>query len=123
MPLLGEDSNWRVALQWDGDVLGVNGLDAAGGGGPAALFGAGCVLGRLCDLVDPFERGVRVWLPLAYPITRLGSVVEGGRVLGNTGGDDIFARPVGGVKDHFEGGETFPVLRLKVPEVPDPRAT
>ncbi|CAM6015119.1 unnamed protein product [Sphagnum balticum] len=118
----GEDSNWCVALQWDGDVLGVGGLDVASGGGPAKLLGASCVLGRLCDLVDPFGRGVRVWLPLAYRVTRLGSAIESDRVPGNIGGDDIFAPPVGGVKAHSKGGETFPVLHLRVPELPDPGA-
>jgi hypothetical protein len=90
-----------------------------GGGGLAKLLGTCCVLGRLCDLVDPFERGVRVWLPLVYPVTRLGSAVEGGRVPRNIEGDDIFGPPGGGVKAHSEGGETFPVLHLRVPEVPD----
>ncbi|CAM6017327.1 unnamed protein product [Sphagnum balticum] len=102
--------------------MGVGGLDATGGGGPTELLGAGCVLGRLCDLVDPFERGVRVWLPLAYPVTRLGSVVEGGQVPGNTKGDDIFASLVRGVEAHSKGREAFPVLHLRVPEVPDPGA-
>jgi hypothetical protein len=119
VPLLGEDSDWCVALQWDDDVLGVGGLDAAGGGSLAELLGAGCVLGHLCDLVDPFGRGIRVWLPLAYPVTHLGSAIEGGQVPGNTRGDDIFASLVGGVEAHLEGGEVFLLLRLKVPDVLD----
>ncbi|CAM6029962.1 unnamed protein product [Sphagnum balticum] len=49
--------------------------------------------------------GLRVWLPLVYPVTRLGSAVEGGRVPRNTEGDDVFALPVGGVKAHSEGGD------------------
>jgi hypothetical protein len=76
-------------------------------------------LSCLSDLVDPLGRGAHVGLPLAYPITRLGSVVESGRVPGNVGGDDVFAMPVGGMEAHSEGGNTFLVMRLRVPEVPD----
>jgi hypothetical protein len=110
MPFLGEDFDWRITLQWNGDVLAVGGLDAAGRGGPAELFGAGCVLRRLGDLVDPLKRGVCVGLPPAYPIARLGSAVESGWVPGNAGGDNVFALPIRGMEVHSKGGETFPVL-------------
>jgi len=112
MPFFGKDSDWRVTLQWNGDVLAVGGLDAADRGGPTELFGAGCVLKRLGDLVDPLGRGVCVGLTPAYPVARLGSAVESGRVLGNARGDNVFALHVGGMEVHSEGGETFPVLRF-----------
>jgi hypothetical protein len=112
MPFLGEDSDCRVTFQWKGDVLVVGGLDAADRGGPAELFGIGCVLKRLGDLVDPFGWGVCVGLPPAYLVARLGSSVESGQVPGNAGGDNVFALPIGGMEVHSEGGETFPALRF-----------
>jgi len=112
MPFLGEDSDWRVTLQWNGDVLAVGGLDAVGRGGPVELFGTGCVLKHLGDLVDPLGRGVCVGLPPTYLVARLGFAVESGRVPRNVGGDNVFALHVGGMEVHSEGRETFPVLRF-----------
>jgi len=57
VPLLGEDSDWEIVLQWDGDRLGASGLNVAVGEDPSEFLDAGCVLSSFDHLVNPFGWG------------------------------------------------------------------
>ncbi len=122
MSFLGEHSNRRVSLQGDDDVLNAGGLDAVGGGGPSERPGSSRGLGCFNYLINPFMRGDLASFPLVDPVPHLWSVVGGGQVLGNVGDDEIFVLHVDEMKAHPKCRSTFPVLRLGVPEVPDPGA-
>ncbi len=103
MPLLGEDSDWEIVLQWDGDRLGASGLNVAVGEDPSEFLDAGCVLSSFDHLVNPFGWGARVGRSLAYPVPCLWAVVEDSWVPRNVGNYDFFVLPVGRVVVQFEG--------------------
>jgi len=122
MSILGKHSDRFISLQGDRDVLSAGGLDAAGGRGFFELPGAGRGLGYFCYLIDPFKRDILVSSPLADPVPHMRPTIGGGWVPGNTGDDEVFVLPVGGVEVHPKCREAFPFLQLGVPEVPDPSA-
>ncbi len=122
MSILGKHSDRLISLQEDKDVLSASGLDAAGERGFSKLPGAGRGLGCFRYLIDPFRRDIPVSFPLADPVPHLRPIVGGGWVPRNTGDDEVFVLPVGGVEAHPKCREAFPVLQLGVPEVLDPGA-
>ncbi|CAK9278026.1 unnamed protein product [Sphagnum jensenii] len=123
MSILGKHSDRLISLQGDRDVLSAGGLDAAGERGFSELPGAGRGLGCFRYLIDPFRRDIHVSFPLADPVPHLWPAVGGGWVPGNTGDDEVFILPIGGVEAHPKCKEAFQVLQLGVPEVPNPGAT
>ncbi|CAM6070814.1 unnamed protein product [Sphagnum tenellum] len=113
MSILGKHSDRLISFQGDRDVLSAGGLDAAGGRGFFELLGAGRGLGCFRYLIDPFKRDIHVSFPLADLIPHLQPTVGGGWVPGNTGDDEVFVLPVGGVEAHPKCREAFPVLQLE----------
>ncbi len=122
MSILGKHSDRLISLQGDRGVLSAGGLDAVGGRGFFERPCAGRGLGCFHYLIDPFRRDILVSFPLVDPVPHLRPAVGGGWVLRNTGDDEVFVLPVGGVEAHPKCREAFPVLQLGVPEVPDPGA-
>jgi len=90
--------------------LSVGGLDAVDERGFFELLGTGRGLGCIRYLIDPFRRDIPVSFPLADPVPHLRPAVGGGWVPGNTGDDEVFVLPVGGVEAHPKCREAFPVL-------------
>ncbi len=122
MSILGKHSNRLISLQGDRDVLSAGGLDAAGERGFFELLGACRGLGCFHYLINPFRRDIHVNFPLVDPVPHLRPTVGGRWVPGNTSDDEVFVLLVGGVEAHPKCREAFPVLLLRVPEVPDPGA-
>ncbi len=110
MSILGKHSDRLISLQGDRDVLSASGLDAASGRGFSELPGVGHGLGCFRYLIDPFKRDIPMSFPLADPVPHMRPAVGDGWVPRNTGNDEVFVLPVGGVKAHPKCREAFPVL-------------